>query len=210
MNEEAQRFLHELKKALEEDPHRAEIIAEYRLHVEEMLAEITERDADIYNLLVTRLGSPEELAELWKEEKSVTPKKMQRLFVFLNIALFAGGVLFTIGYNVLGWRWLEILWESLTESTTIIILIYLFFWGLLGYEIGKALGARGKKVLTRTFLIGIIPNLLLMYLIVFRLIPYEWFDPLLDRSFIVLSILCTVALYPVSLLGYHWGRRASV
>lgn len=210
MNPEAERFLQELEKALADDPNRTEIVAEYRMHIEEMLAEREDTDQEIYAYLKSRLGSPEELAQLWREEKSVTPKKMQRLFVFLNIALFIGGALFTIGYNVFGWKWLEFLWDSLTESTTIIMLIYMFFWGLLGYEIGKAFGASGKKVLVRTFLVCIIPNLLLMYLIVFRLIPYDWFGTVLDGKFIVFCIMCTFALYPISWLGYRWGKRASV
>lgn len=210
MNEEAQRFLQDLAKALAGDPKQDEIIAEYTMHVEDMLADLDVEDAAVYETLVDRLGSPEELAALWKEEKSVTPGKMQRLFVLLNVALFLGGALFTVGYNVLEWHWLERLWGSLTEATTIVILFYMFFWGLLGYEIGKAFGARGKRILNRTFIICVIPNLILMYLIVFRLIPYEWFDPLLNGTFIILCILSTVALYPISWLGYHWGRKASV
>lgn len=210
MNPEAQRFLQDLIEAMADDPKRDEIIAEYTMHVEDMLQDLPADTTNIYETLVNRLGSPEELAALWREEKSVTPRRMQRLFVFLNIALFLGGALFTVGYNVLEWHWLDTLWNGLTEVTTIVILLYMFFWGLLGYEIGKAFGARGKKILLRTFMISVIPNLLLMYLIVFKFIPYEWFDPLLNGSFIILCILSTAALYPISWLGYRWGKRASV
>lgn len=210
MNAEAERFLHDLAKAMADDPNRDAIIAEYTAHVKDLLAEYDSEDIAVYEVLVNRLGSPEELALLWKEEKSITPKKMQRLFVFLNAVIFIVGVILTIGYNVLEWQWLERLWNSLTEATTIVILIYMFFWGMLGYEIGKAFGARGKRILMRTFMISVIPNLLLMYLIIFRLIPYEWFDPLLDGAFIILCIACTAALYPISWLGYRWGRKASV
>ncbi len=210
MNAEAQRFLRDLAKELASDSKKDEIIAEYTTHVNELLAEIEVEEAAVYDFLVERLGSPKELAALWKEEKSVTPGRMQRLFVLMNIALFLSGALFTIGYNVLEWYWLENLWEGLTEATTIVIFFYMLFWGLLGYEIGKAFGARGKKILNRTFIICVIPNLLLMYLIVFRLIPYEWFDPLLNKSFIIICILSTGALYPISWLGYRWGKKASI
>ena len=210
MNPEAERFLKELENALDHDSAREEIMAEYEMHVKEMPTDLEGTQDKVYEFLVDRLGSPEELADLWKNEKSVTPKNMQRLFVFLNVALFVGGALFTIGYNILEWEWLDVLWRTLTEATTLIILFYMFFWGLLGYEIGKAFGARGKKILIRTFIICIIPNLILMYLIVFRVIPYEWFDPLLDVKFIVLCIVCTLTLYPISWLGYLWGRKASV
>lgn len=210
MNSEAERFLQDLARRLDEDPKREDIISEYTMHVREMLEEDSLDEKNVYEAIVNRLGSPEELAALWKEEKSVTPEKMQRLFVFLNIAIFVGGALFTVGYNVLEWSFLEHLWNGLTEVTSLVILIYMFFWGLLGYEIGKAFGARGKKILIRTFMICVIPNLILMYLIIFRLIPYEWFDPLLDGSFIILCILSTAVLYPISWLGYRWGRKASV
>ncbi|MHA6253352.1 DUF1700 domain-containing protein [Oceanobacillus sp. CAU 1775] len=209
MNDEAARFLRELKEALADDPNRDSIMMDYTMHVEEFLSE-NNIEKDIYETLVERLGSPQELAELWREEKAVTPKKMQRLFVFLNIVIFIGGAILTIGYNVLEWQWLDSLWSALTEATTIIILIYIFFWGLLGYEIGKAFGARGKRILIRTFLICIIPNLLLMYLIVFRMIPADWFGSLLDSTFVLLCIIYTAILYPVSWLGYRWGKKASV
>lgn len=210
MNDEAQQFLQELAKELVNDSKKDEIIAEYTMHVQDLLADTSIENISVYDFLVDRLGSPEELAALWKEERSVTPRRMQRLFVLLNIALFLSGAIFTIGYNVLEWNWLEALWKTLTEATTIVILFYMLFWGLLGYEIGKAFGARGRKILNRTFVICVIPNLLLMYLIVFRLIPYEWFDPLLNGSFILICIFSTAALYPISWLGYRWGRKTSV
>lgn len=210
MKKEAERFLKELKQRLDDDPESDEIIAEYTLHIKDILNEGAAEETDVYEMLVLRLGSPEELAAMWKEEKSVTPGKMQRLFVFLNLGLFIGGGLLIFGHNVLEWHFIELLWDGLTEATTLIIFAYMFFWGLLGYEIGKAFGARGKKILIRTFLICIIPNLILMYLIVFQLIPYEWFDPLLDATFIILCIISTIALFPVSWLGYKWGRKDSI
>jgi len=209
MKSGAKRYLKELTEMLDEDPELEEIIAEYTMHIQDILNEQIDND-DVYLILIERLGSPEEIAKMWKEEKSVTPGRMQRLFVFLNIAIFIGGALFTICYNVLEWGFIERLWSGITEATTIVILVYMLFWALLGYEIGKAFGARGKRILIRTFLICIIPNLALMYLIIFRLIPYEWFDPLLDTHFIIVCIICTAVLFPISWLGYRWGRKASV
>lgn len=210
MNEEAQRFLHELEKALVGEAYAKEIVHEYRMHLNAMLSELESNESMTYKEIVDRLGTPEELAALWKEEKSVTPKNMQRLFVFLNIALFLGGALFTVGYNVLEWQWLDDLWKTLTESTTFMLFIYLFFWGLLGYEIGKAFGARGKKVLNRTFIICVIPNIVFMSLVLFRFIPSSWLDALPDGPFIIVCILGTIGLYPISLLGYRWGKKQSV
>ncbi|MGJ9460574.1 HAAS signaling domain-containing protein [Oceanobacillus sp. CF4.6] len=205
-----QRFLNELDKEIGDHPDKQSIMAEYKLHVYDLLQEETLDGDEIYEELVNRLGTPKELALLWKQETAVTPRKMQWLFVLCNLAIFLGGALLTIGYNVFDWGWLESLWTGLTDATSIIILAYTMFWGLLGYEIGKAFGARGYKLLNKTFIFSIVPNLVFMYLIVFKLIPYEWFQPILSVRLIIVCILCTGFLYPVSWLGYRWGRKASV
>ncbi|PAV28284.1 hypothetical protein CIL05_18120 [Virgibacillus profundi] len=210
MRPEAQRFLQELDEEIGRHPNKKDIMAEYELHVYELLNDEAVGDEDVYTILVKRLGSPIEIAQLWEQEKAITPKKTQWLFVLINIFLFIAGIVLTISYNIFRWEWIEILWEGLTEATSIIIVVYILFWGLLGYEIGKEFGDGGRKLLKKTFLLSIIPNLLLMYLTIFKLIPYEWFQPILSVRFIIICIICTGILYPVSWLGFKWGRKASV
>lgn len=202
------RFFQELDQVLGKHPEKEEIIAEYRSHVYELLSE--EDIQDVYHEIVKRLGTPEEIAAIWKDEAKVTPKKMQLLFVILNVLIFLGGIILTIIYNVYHIEWIEVLWKRLTAVPSIIIMVYMAFWGLLGYEIGKEFGSGGLKILRRTFTYAIIPNLVLMYLIVFKLIPRDWFQPLLSGPFIVACIVLTIVLYPISWIGYRWGRKASV
>jgi hypothetical protein len=210
MNQEAERFLRELEEALANDSHRHEILAEYRQHILEMLAEHSPAEMKTYDFLVSRLGSPKELAKMWKEEKSVTPKKMQYLFVILNIGLFVSGALFIAGFYVFDWEWLDYLFRIVTESAVLLILIYLFFWGLLGYEIGKAFGARGDRILNRTFIVCLIPNLVVVYLIIFYFLLPGLPRSVSEGSLLILTALCTGVLYPVSRLGCLWGKKASV
>ncbi|WP_010098354.1 HAAS signaling domain-containing protein [Ornithinibacillus scapharcae] len=205
-----ERFLQELDRALAEHPEKEQIIAEYRSHIYEVLREELKADNDSYELIVNRLGSPKEIASLWAEEAKVTPRRMQILFVVLNILIFLGGIALTVAYNVFQFEWIEILWERVTAVPSIIIMVYMIFWGLLGYEIGKEFGSGGLKIVRRTFTYAIIPNLVLMYLIVFKLIPHEWFQPLLNGPFILACILLTLVLYPISWIGYRWGRKASL
>ncbi|WP_407271669.1 hypothetical protein [Radiobacillus sp. PE A8.2] len=205
------RFLEELDQELGNYPNKQEILSDYQLHIYEITQEqLLSDDHEQYIAFQQRLGSPSDIAKLWKQEANVTPGKMQTLFVAFNICLFAGGGLLTWAYHALHWSWLVFLWRNLTRIPSIIILVYFVFWGLLGYEIGKEFGPRGKKILRNTFIICVVPNLILMYLIVFRLIPYEWFQPLLSFPFIISCIGFTVLLYPVSWIGYRWGRRDSV
>ncbi|RKQ28792.1 HAAS signaling domain-containing protein [Oceanobacillus halophilus] len=210
MNVKEQRFYKELDKEIGKHLEKQEIMTEYELHIYELIKERSNGEEQLYEELVERLGTPKEIAAIWRDETAATPKKMQWLFVFCNILIFMGGGLLTVSYNVFHWDWTEHLWTALTNSAFLIMLVYTFFWGLLGYEIGKEFGQKGHKHLKKTFLISIIPNLLLMYLTVFKLIPYDWFQPLLNVPFIIVCIVFTALLYPVCLIGYRWGRKSSV
>jgi uncharacterized membrane protein len=210
VNTGEERFFQELSKVLGKHPDKDQILAEYRSHVYEFLQEEKFPSSESYQEIVKRLGTPEEIAAIWKEEAKVTPKKMQILFVVLNIVFFLGGITLTIAYNVYQFKWIETMWERLTAVPSIIIMVYMVFWGLLGYEIGKEFGSGGLKILRKTFTYAIIPNLILMYLIVFKLIPHEWFQPLLNGPFIIACMVLTIVLYPISWIGYRWGRKASL
>ncbi|WP_047980452.1 HAAS signaling domain-containing protein [Ornithinibacillus contaminans] len=204
------RFFQELEDVLGKHPEKEQIMAEYKSHVYELVQEENLPEADCYEEVIKRLGTPEEIGAIWKQESKVTAKKMQILFVVLNVILFLGGIALTVAYNVYQLEWIEILWDRLTDVPSIIVLAYMLFWGLLGYEIGREFGSGGLKVLRKTFTYAIIPNLILMYLIVFKLIPQDWFQPLLNGPFIIVCMLLTIILYPVSWIGYRWGRKASV
>lgn len=210
MTEKSQKFINELTKEIGSHPDKENIIAEYEHHVYELLADLSPPEEDVYNVLVQRLGTPVEIAKSWQLEKNITPKKTQWLFVFLNAVIFIGGAFLTIGYNVFHWQWIEYIWTILTDVSFVVIFVYCLFWALLGYEIGKEFGHRGYRLLQKTFLISIIPNLLLMYLIVFKVFPHKWFEPVLSLPFIVICIILTGLLYPISWIGYRWGRKVSV
>ncbi|NAP00926.1 hypothetical protein FRY77_33745, partial [Halomonas sp. MG34] len=155
MNEAAKTFQEKLADELDDHPDKESILAEYQAHIYELEQETGKSS---YPILVERLGEPEEIASLWKQEAAITPKKTQWLFVILNVAIFLGGATLTIIYHLFDWNWTDILWEGLTKAASLIMVIYTFFWGLLGYEIGKEFGEAGRKLLKKTFLICLIPN----------------------------------------------------
>ncbi len=205
-------FLTELAKCLENHQEKESILLEYDSHLDELLTDFynLEDESEIRNQIYLRFGTPKEIASMWKEELSVTPSKMKWLFIVVNILFFGGGTLLTLAHNLFDWSWLTSLWEHLTSFPILIALIYMFFWALLGYEIGRGFGYKGRKLMKRTFLLALIPNLTLMVLTVFRIIPHKWFSPLLTETFMGLCILLTLLLYPVCLISYRWGKKASV
>lgn len=210
MNEVNQQFFQELDREIGQHPDKQKIMADYELHVYELVQEESVDTNHMYDEIVSRLGSPHEIARIWKQDATITPRKTQWLFVLVNSGFFVGGSLLTLSYNVFQWSWIDLIWVRLTGIPAIIMIAYILFWGLLGYEIGKEFGHGGRKLLRKTFIFSVVPNLVLMYLTIFRVIPNEWFQPLLSVPFIVACIISTGILYPVSWLGYRWGRKVSV
>ncbi|MRG87298.1 HAAS signaling domain-containing protein [Salinibacillus xinjiangensis] len=208
MIQSKQDYLKQLSKQLGTHPEKKQIINEYDVHISEMMHEITTEE--YMKVVVDRLGTPEEIADIWKEELSVTPNKTKWLFVLVNIVLFTSGAILTAVYNVFEWNMVEMVWSHLTDIPALIMMIYMLFWALLGYEIGKEFGHGGRTLLKKTFILSLIPNLTLMSLTVFQLIPYEWFQPLLNTKFIIACIVATGFLYPICLVGYKWGKKVAL
>src|SRR5690606_19670990 len=100
----------------------------YKGHVYELLQEVSDEEKLLYDELISRLGTPQEIAKLWKQESGVTPKKVQWLFVVSNIIIFVGGSLLTIAYNFYHWSWIENIWNMLTQVPTILFIVYILFW----------------------------------------------------------------------------------
>ncbi|MFC0470158.1 hypothetical protein ACFFHM_06375 [Halalkalibacter kiskunsagensis] len=207
------RYLQQLESNLREHPNKYSILDEYEQHIEMLMLE---RDNDFHSTedeweyLIERLGNPEYIASLFNKEFAISPSKTTWIFIISNLIFFTGGLILTFFYNQFDVSGIQHLWNSLTNFKSLFILLYLFFWILLGYEIGKEFGPKGQSLLVRTFLLSLIPNLTLMCLVVFRVIPHQWFQPLLSNQFILACIIFTALLYPVSFLGYYWGKRVSV
>ena len=206
-------FLTELGRHLRKHPDKEQILAEYDSHITEMLDEYSgnqREEADIRMKIYSRLGTPEEIADSWREELSTTPMKTQWVFILANLVFFVGGTILTLVHNLFDFPFIDMAWESLTSIPAVIILLYLFFWALLGYEIGKGFGHKGRRLMKRTFILSILPNIMLMNLTLFKLIPHDWFQPLLSPPFIIICIIFTTLLYPICWIGYRWGKKASI
>ena len=92
------------------------------------------------------------------------------------------------------------LWFFFDKISVFIAFFYLFYWLLLGYEVGIEFGLGGKKLLKNTFYIALAPNLFLMVMALFRIIPPFVFALLLTSEFTAVCIYFTILLYPISIL----------
>ena len=61
----------------------------------------------VYNLILSRLGSPEEIAQAVERRAFFTPSNMKWVFILLNILFFGGGSLLTLAHNLYQWEWLS-------------------------------------------------------------------------------------------------------
>ena len=105
-----------------------------------------EDESEVRDQIYSRFGTPEEIAAMWKEELSVTPSNMKWLFIAVKYPIFWWRQLaLTLAHNLFDWGWLTSLWVQLTSIPILIALIYLFFWALLGYEIGRGFGHKGRS-----------------------------------------------------------------
>lgn len=87
------RFLNELAKGIGDHLDKDEILREYGSHIDEILIESGIRDEDIvYDLIVSRLGTPKEIIQIWRDEFSVNPSNMKWLFILLNVLFSEVGV----------------------------------------------------------------------------------------------------------------------
>lgn len=204
MNEEAQRYINELQTELSDQKDYQAIVADYEAHIYEMLQHEHIPPNEVYETLVEQLGSPTAVAKIWRQETGITPRKTQWLFVLLNIAIFVGGTVLLICLHLFGWKWLIHVWDTVANIPIFIFGLYAIFWSLLGYEMGKEFGHRGKRLLQRTFVIAIIPNMLFMYIILSHLLQI--------KTLMMFMVICTLTsmLYPVTFFGYYWGRKVSV
>lgn len=207
-------YLRTLQAQLKKGPETDDIIQEFDMIITDMLAELQEtkgvHEKEAMNEIARTIGSPDQVAAMYMQELGITPVRTQWTFIFVNVLFFVAGIFLTLFYHVLPIPFIERIWHFLTSISGIIMLLYMVFWGLVGYEIGKEFGFNGKPLLAKTFYAALIPNLVLMGLVVFRIIPFSWFDPLLTPSFIGACIGGTILLYPISYTAFRWGIAQSV
>src|SRR5690625_1666503 len=107
----SERFLRELSVELGRLEARADILAEYESHLYELEAARLLDGDDAYDVIVRELGSPRKIAEMWRQELGVTPRRLQGLFVGLNVFIFTGGALFVFLYHRFAFGWIDWLWN---------------------------------------------------------------------------------------------------
>lgn len=200
-----QDYLQELKLALQNHPEMEDILNEISTHIEDgikdkMLIGVPEKAAT--EQVLHHMGNPLELGKSFMRPPS--SRKMIHL-ILLNWAFFVCGLFITISYHFSDFRIVNHTWTYLSHKSHSILLLYSMYWIYLGYTIGKQYGPSGKKMVNKTMIWASIPNMVLMFITLFNVIPSDIFSPLLNPVFIVFCVIATVLFYPLSKLAFKIG-----
>ncbi|MGV3466771.1 MAG: hypothetical protein ACO1OT_15965 [Heyndrickxia sp.] len=205
MEDLKQDYLRNLKLSLQNHPEMVDILNEISVHIEDsirdkMLIGISERAAT--EEVLQNMGNPIELGKSFLPP----PRSINIIhLVLLNWAFFVCGLFITLGNQFSDWTIVNHIWTYLTHHSHFILLLYSIYWIYLGYTVGKHYGPNGKKLVEKTMMWAYIPNMILMFITLFNIIPSDIFSPLLNPVFMVICVITTVLFYPISKLAFKIG-----
>ncbi|MFZ3589922.1 HAAS signaling domain-containing protein [Bacillus sp. DJP31] len=197
-------YLTQLERMLPSTINKKEVLQEWDIHFDDAMEEYS------IETVIGRLGKPVEIAAAYRESIPIHKNWIAPFYIGCNSLFFILGSLITIAYKMTDHPLAQTIWHSLVTVAPVIMGGYLLFWVYLGYEIGRTYGVKGYGLLTKTVLLTILPNILLMLLTLFNWIPAETFSPLLTPIFVFFCILFTFLVYPISRLAFKAGLSRSL
>ncbi|PWA12055.1 hypothetical protein DCC39_08220 [Pueribacillus theae] len=208
-----EKYIKQFEQEMEAHPEKELIMAELIVHIEEEMADLLRKgmsEPEAVQAMIEQFGHPNELAAQFGKICTTAPNKVKLWLVLSNHFLFLMGACLTVCYHLGNMPFLQIAWEVLGQYSLLILFMYTGFWLFIGYQIGKEFGAKGKRILFETMSCALIPNLVLMFGILYGVFPTQWFSPFLTPSFVVACLGVTLLFYPFSQFGYYFGRHQAV
>ncbi|MGE8203471.1 permease prefix domain 1-containing protein [Heyndrickxia sp. NPDC080065] len=200
-------YIDNVKVALDNHPDAVGICNEISSHIEEgvkerMLLGVSEKQA--LEEVLDSMGDPIELGKGFcttSNSKQNTPIH----FILINWCFFIGGFFIAISNQASLFPILSNVWTFLVHMSEYILLLYLLYWFYIGYFIGKQYGPKGKRLVRKTLIVALIPNVALMVAVLFEFYPEGFFSPLLNPMFLFFCVLSTLCFYPISKVAYKFG-----
>ncbi len=197
-------YLTELKRLLPNTINKTDVLKEWAQHFDDAMVD------NPIETVIERLGNPAEIAIAYLENTPMHKNWIAPFFIGCNGLFFILGALITLAYKITNHPIAQIIWNSLVSVAPVIMGGYLLFWVYLGFEIGRTYGVKGTKLLSKTVLLSILPNVILMLLTLFNWIPAETFSPLLSPMFVFFCVIFTFLVYPISRIAFKVGLSRSL
>ncbi|MBM6619577.1 HAAS signaling domain-containing protein [Bacillus suaedaesalsae] len=199
-------FLKELKAHLPYNVDKQDIIREWEMHIYDASKESECSEEEV----IVSFGEPKEIAKAYGNNTPVQKNWVVPFYIGCNALFYIVGSLVTLAYHTTEHPIVESIWNTLIGYAPAIIGGYLLFWIFLGFEIGRTYGVRGSRVLSKTVLFCMLPNVILMVLTLYKWIPIELFESLLSPMFVLVCVILNFLLYPICRIAYRVGISRSL
>ncbi|KRG16168.1 HAAS signaling domain-containing protein [Lederbergia galactosidilytica] len=203
-------YIEQLEKELQDHPERIEIITEITDHIKEAMAEQVLPEKEAIAIIVNRFGSPQELAASFRQASLPSPYQVKGLFILFNMGILMVGIGITLGHHLGNIPFFHWAWQALAQNSWWVLLVYTVYWSLIGYLLGKEFGNQGKKLLIETVRLSILPNLCVMMIVLYGIMPMEWFRSFLTAPFFGACLIATILFYPISQAGFYFGKQQAL
>jgi hypothetical protein len=211
MKHKKEAYLHVLYQLLPAQLNRDEIVRELSLHIDDAVEDLlrqgfTQKEAMLHTL--AKLGEPKAVALRYYEWERSSPERSGTALILLNTLFFLVGVGMFVAQAYLPLHQQQAFWHLVTTHREALLVGYSCFWLGCGYILGKRYGFSLRKSLRKLIHRPLLLNYALMLLVLFRIVPSEWFGPILTNDYVFLCVITTLCLSSLFALGYRFGIRS--
>lgn len=212
MNADIQSYVEEVCRNLPKHVNRADVTAELRAHLEESVLERCGQGMDAgaaVKAALEHMGDPVKLGRAYNGTRPLPAVLWSGVLLLANALCLGAGLVLLAGLRA-GSASATYGFQMLAAGKVWVLLGYGLMWVLSGFMLGRKYGAHAEKRIHRMILPPLLPNYLFMLLVLFGILPSEWFDSLLSLPFVLMCIASTFLFSHLARLGCRWGRHASL
>ncbi len=212
MNADVDSYLEAVCRDLPKRVDRMAVKAELRAHIEEAAAEQSGDDLEsgaALHAVLDRLGDPRKLARAYRIACPLPAALWSSILLLANVVCFAAGLALLRGLQD-GFSPAAYGFHLLAAGKGWVLLGYSCMWLLSGFMLGRRYGMQAERRIGRMILPPLLPNYLFMLLVLFGIIPGQWFDSLLSLPFVFLCTASTLVFGWLARLGCRWGKRMAL
>jgi hypothetical protein len=170
-----------------------------------MASGLTEQEAT--SRALSDLGSPLEVANGFSGIRPFSAGCCSRALLIQNGLLFLGGILVLAGQAVWGEKNAWPLFSLIAQHKAEILIGYALYWLASGYFLGQRYGVTAERHVRKMVRLPLALNYLFMCLVLFQVLPRDWFGPLLTTPFLIACAVTTLLFSSLADLGCRWGRQ---
>ncbi|WP_413382074.1 hypothetical protein [Alkalihalobacillus sp. 1P02AB] len=207
MNKLLQEYLSDLEKELTSVCNTREIIKEYQSILNEKSREFMYQGIDEDEAVkrsIEELGQVKDIAACY-QKGSMNLNTLKRKIIWGNYLLLFSGFVLSILYHYQPFTPIESIWYALVHMKWFLLVSYGSLWLIVSFWIGKLSGIKGKKQIEQVIQLAIVPNLILMFCVLFAEAIQSWFHALITPPFIISCVIVTLLFYPLSKVSFKIG-----